>query len=102
MHHLHVRVYANDHPDAADLLADYECRDPDEARERMLDLIEAHSNDIGARNEMGDVVEFGDGDAVTLWPQDPAGRPVHLCIRHCDQSHAAGGGSIGDLAGASG
>jgi hypothetical protein len=87
MRHPHVRVYTNDHADVADLVADYRCQDVAEAQQRMLALIQAYTDQVGVQEDMGEVVDFTEADAVTLWPQDQALTPLHLSIHFCEQPH---------------
>jgi hypothetical protein len=87
MRHPHVRVYASDRADAADLVDDYPCRDLVEAHQRMLNLVREYTNTVGATEEIGVDVEFEDDRVVTLRAQDPALLPRHLAIHFCDQPH---------------
>jgi len=91
MQHPHVRVYSNDHADDADLMHDYRCQDLDEAKRHLVELVREYADRVGAEEAMGDVVELEQRDAVTLWPQDQALKPVHITIHFCAQQHALEG-----------
>jgi len=90
MRHPHVRVYANDHADSADLIHDYPCRDIAEARQRMRDLMREFVDSVGANAPMGVDVEYEEDRVVTMRPQDEALAPLHLTIHFCEQPHDAG------------
>jgi hypothetical protein len=87
MRHPHVRVYANDHAEATDLLQDYPCQDIADAKLRIQEFIREYVDRIGADESSGVDVAFEGARVVTLRPQNCTLAPRYLTVHFCEQPH---------------